>query len=166
MRVLILAGCVFIVSIFLMTKYPGAELVDRIVAVVNNDIISLQDLNRIMKPYAERIKKSSYSAEKEQKMLFEIRRKILNQLIDQKLTDQELQKHSITVSAREIDRTIERIKEMAAITDEEMRAGLAEQGLTMKEYRERTKEQLLRRKLIRVSLDTISRLIAFSSRIA
>jgi peptidyl-prolyl cis-trans isomerase SurA len=136
------------ICIFLMTEYPVAELVDRIVAVVNNDVISLQELNRIIKPYAERIKKSRYSTEKEQKMLFEIRRKVLNQLIDQKLTDQELKKHSITVSTREIDRTIERIKEMAAITDEELRAELAAQGLTMAEYRGRTKEQLLRRKLI------------------
>jgi peptidyl-prolyl cis-trans isomerase SurA len=131
-----------------MTEYPGAELVDRIVAVVNNDVISLQELNQIIKPYAERIKKSRYSVEKEKKMLFEVRRKILDQLIDQKLTDQELKKHSITVSERELDRTIERIKEMAAITDEELRAELAAQGLTMTEYRERTKEQLLRRKLI------------------
>ena len=151
-RLPILAGCFFIICIFFMTEYPGAELVDRIVAVVNNDVISLQELNQIIAPYAERIKESSYSAEEEKKMLFEIRRKILDQLIDQKLTDQELKKHSITVSEREIDRTIERIKEMAAITDEELRAELDAQGLTMTEYRERTKEKLLRRKLINLEV--------------
>jgi peptidyl-prolyl cis-trans isomerase SurA len=147
-RLTVLAGCFFIIGIFIITENLGAELVDRIVAVVNNDIISLQELNRITKPYVERIKQNRYSSEKEQKMLFEIRRKALNQLIDEKLTDQELKRHNITVSTREIDRTIERIKEMASITDEELRTELASQGLTMEEYRVRTKEQLLRRKLI------------------
>ncbi len=144
----VLAVCFFIIGIFIITENLGAELVDRIVAVVNNDIVSLQELNRITKPYVERIKKNRYSSEKEQKMLFEIRRKALNQLIDEKLTDQELKRHNITVSTREIDRTIERIKEMALITDEELRTELASQGLTMEEYRVLTKEQLLRRKLI------------------
>jgi peptidyl-prolyl cis-trans isomerase SurA len=116
--------------------------------LVNSDIISLQELNRITKPYVERIKKTRYSSEKEKRMLFEVRRKILNQLIDEKLTDQELKKHNITVSTREIDRAIERVKEMALITDEELRTELASQGLTMEDYRVRTKEQLLRRKLI------------------
>jgi peptidyl-prolyl cis-trans isomerase SurA len=147
-RLTVLAGCFFIIGIFIITENHGAELVDRIVAVVNNDIISLQELNRITKPYVERIKENRYSNEKEQKMLFEIRRKILDQLIDEKLTDQELKRHNITVSTKEIDRTIERIKETASITDEELRTELASQGLTMEEYRVRTKEQLLRRKLI------------------
>ncbi len=148
MRLTFLAGCFFIIGIFIITENLVAELVDRIVAVVNNDIISLQELNRITKPYVERIKKTRYSSEKETRMLFEVRRKILNQLIDEKLTDQELKKHNITVSTREIDGTIERVKEMALITDEELRTELASQGLTMEEYRVRTKEQLLRRKLI------------------
>jgi peptidyl-prolyl cis-trans isomerase SurA len=147
-RLTVLAGCFFIIGIFIITENHGAELVDRIVAVVNNDIISLQELNRITKPYVERIKENRYSNEKEQKMLFEIRRKILDQLIDEKLTDQELKRHNITVSTKEIDRTIERIKETASITDEELRTELASQGLTMEEYRVRTKEHLLRRKLI------------------
>ncbi len=148
MRLTFLAGCFFIIGIFIITENLGAELVDRIVAVVNSDIISLQELNRITKPYVERIKKIRYSIEKEKRMLFKVRRKILNQLIDEKLTDQELKKHNITVSTREIDGTIERVKEMALITDEELRTELASQGLTMEEYRVQTKEQLLRRKLI------------------
>ena len=56
----VLAVCFFIIGIFIITKNLGAELVDRIVAVVNNDIVSLQELNRITKPYVERIKKNRY----------------------------------------------------------------------------------------------------------
>jgi peptidyl-prolyl cis-trans isomerase SurA len=44
--------------------------------------------------------------------------------------------------------TIERIKESRSYTDEDLRAGLAEQGLTIEEYRENLKKQLLRGKLV------------------
>ena len=151
-RLTVLVGCFFIIGIFIITEHLSAELVDRIVAVVNNDIISLRELNQITKPYVERIKQNSYSSEQEQKMLLEIRRKILNQLIDEKLTDQELKKHNITVSATEIDLTIERIMRMNSITDEQLRTELASQGLTLEDYRMRTKEQLLRRKLINLEV--------------
>ncbi len=144
----ILAGCFFISAITLITRTLGAEVVDRIVAVVNNDIISLYELNLLTKPFIERIEQAHYTIEEEQKMLYEIRRKMLDQLIDAKITDQELKRHNITVSEREVDGAIERVKEMAFLTDEDLRAELASQGLTMEEYRTRTKEQLLRRKLI------------------
>jgi len=67
-RLTVLTGCFFILGIFIITEHLGAELVDRIVAVVNNDIISLQELNRITKPYVERIKQNRYTSEQEQKI--------------------------------------------------------------------------------------------------
>ncbi|UCH23757.1 MAG: SurA N-terminal domain-containing protein [Deltaproteobacteria bacterium] len=139
-------------TIVLITRTLGAEVVDRIVAVVNNDIISLYELNQLSKPFIERINKAQYSIEKEQKILFELRRRILNQLIDEKLTDQQLKRYNITASEKEIDTAIESTKEMARITDEDLRAELASQGLTMEDYRKQVKEQLLRRRLINLEI--------------
>ena len=124
------------------------ELVDRIVAVVNSDIITLYDLNRALKPYEENIKALRYDAEKERETLFQVRRDLLSQLIDRKLADQEIERAQITVNEREIDKTIERVKESRNFTDERLREGLAQQGLTMEEYRNELKEQILRTKLV------------------
>ena len=142
---------VFLFAVVCFTIGVGAEaaeLVDRIVAVVNDDIVSLFELNQTLKPYAERIKGLGYSLDEEQKMLFKVRSDLLDQLIDQKLTDQEIKRYKISVSEEEINTSIERIKESSYLTDEQLRKALAGQGLTMEEYRERLKEQILRTKLV------------------
>ena len=124
------------------------EVIDRIVAVVNSDIITLYDLNRAFKPYEDNIKALQYAPEKERQTLFQVRKDLLDQLIDSKLADQEIERAQITVNERDIDRAIERIKEARSFTDEQLREGLARQGMTMAEYRKEIKEQILRTKLV------------------
>jgi peptidyl-prolyl cis-trans isomerase SurA len=123
-------------------------IADRIVAVVNDEIITLYDLNEAMKPYEANIQALGYSPEKEREALFQLRSDLLNKLVDQELADQQIKKNNITISTQEIDKTIERIKETRSYTDEDLRARLAEQGLTIEEYRENLKKQLLRSRLV------------------
>jgi len=122
--------------------------VDRIVAVVNNEIITLYDLNRTFAPYATNIKALKYPPEKERQTLFQVRQDILEQLIESMLADQQVKQNQITVSEKEINNTIERIKESRQFTDEQLRQGLASQGMTMEEYRKEIQEQILRNKLV------------------
>ena len=136
----------------LIPKAEGAEVVDRIVAVVNDDIITLFELNRSFEPYAEKVRALGYQIDKERKMLFKVREDMLSRLIDQKIKDQEIKRFNITISEKEIDQTIERIKEANFYTDEDLRAALANDGLTMEEYREQIKEQILRTKLVNLEI--------------
>jgi peptidyl-prolyl cis-trans isomerase SurA len=137
------------IGIFPIGTLAGETIVvDRIVAVVNDEIITLFDLNLAFQPFAENIRALGYSPEKERETLFKLRSDLLSQLINQKLTGQETKRNNITISEQEIDRAIERIKESRFYTDEDLRAGLAKQGLTMEEYRKVLKEQLLRNKLV------------------
>ena len=124
------------------------EVVDRIVAVVNNEIITLYDLNRAFAPYAGNIRALKYPPEKERQTLFQVRQDILDQLIDSMLADQQGKRGQITVSQKEIDNTIERLKESRQFTDEQLRQGLASQGMTMEEYRKEIEEQLMRARLV------------------
>jgi len=125
-----------------------SEIVDRIVAVVNSDIITLYDLNRAFRPYEANIKALQYPADKERQTLFQVRSDVLNQLIDSQLADQQIKQAQISVSQKEIDTTIERMKEVRAFTDEQLREGLAAQGITMEEYRKEIESQILRTKLV------------------
>ncbi|MBW2574508.1 MAG: SurA N-terminal domain-containing protein [Deltaproteobacteria bacterium] len=136
----------------LVAKAENVEVVDRIVAVVNDDIITLLELNRSFKPYAERIRALGYSTDKERKMLFKVREDMLNQLIDQKIKDQEIKRFNIKISEKDIDQAIERIKEANFYTDEDLRAALAKDGLSLEEYRERIKEQILRARLVNIKV--------------
>ena len=123
-------------------------VVDRIVAVVNDEIITLYDLNLTLKPYEKNIEALDYPPEERRETLFKLRSDLLSKLVDEKLADQQIKKYNLTISNQEIDLTIERMKESRSYSDEDLRAGLAEQGLTMEEYRENLKKQLLRGKLV------------------
>ena len=101
-----------------------AEVVDRIVAIVNDEVISLYELNKATQPYIEQVRNSQYPEDVERQLTFEVRSKILNELINEKLADQELKRQNISVSEKEVDSAIERIKESRAISDEELRKAL------------------------------------------
>ncbi len=139
-------------AFFSLAGAQEAEVVDRIVAVVNDEIISLFEMNQLLQPYEAKIRNLGYSSEREREMLFKVREEVLNQLIDQKLTDQETRRFRITVSKQEIDNAIERIKEANFYTDEQLRKGLARQGMTLEEYREKMREQMLRSRLLNIEV--------------
>lgn len=123
-------------------------LVDRIVAEVNDDIITLYDLNRKAAPYIKRVKAMARPLEEERRMIYELREKVLNQMIDEKLTDQEIQRYNINVSEEAIDKTIEEMKKRSYLTDQQLREQLETEGLTMEDYREQMKNQILRIRLV------------------
>lgn len=137
-----------LIVVLLAPSAAAAELVDRIVAVVNDEVISLYELDQVAGPYIEQVQKSRYPTNVEQQLIFEVRQKILSQLIDQTLTDQELERQGIQVGDNEVDKTIERVKENRYLTDEQLRRSLEEQGLTYAEYRDQIKKQILRARLV------------------
>lgn len=143
---------------FFVFGYPviinakGAEIVDRIVAVVNDEIITLSELNSSLKPYAEKIRSLGYPPEKEQELIFRVRKDMLDRLINQKIEDQEIKRSNIKISEEQIDQTIERIKETNYLTDEQLRKALASDGLTYEGYRKQIKDQILRTRLVNLKV--------------
>jgi len=123
-------------------------LVDRIVAEVNDDIITLYDLNRKAAPFLKRVKAMARPLEEERRMIYELREKVLNQMIDEKLTDQEIARYNIQVSEEAIDNTIEEMKKRSYMTDQQLRDQLEKDGLTMEDYRTQMKNQILRVRLV------------------
>ncbi len=126
----------------------GAEIVDRIVAVVNDDIVSLFELNQEVKLFAERIKTLDNPAEEKRKLLLKVRKDVLKQLIDEKLADQEIKRLRINVSEKEVDDAIKRFKETKNLTDKRLKEALKHDGISMVEYRKRIRDQILRGKLV------------------
>jgi peptidyl-prolyl cis-trans isomerase SurA len=148
-RLLVLAALVGILGTGSLQAAPAAaEVVDRIVAVVNDDVILLSELEQAMAPYLERLSTMGYPPEKEQEMRYKVREDILAQLIDRKLTDQEVRRLGISVTPAEIDSAIERVKEANFLTDEMLREAIAKDGYTMAAYRENVSNQILRTKLV------------------
>ncbi|HIC90814.1 MAG TPA: hypothetical protein EYP21_01870 [Syntrophaceae bacterium] len=135
---------IIVVVLSLIPWYLRAEILDRIVAIVNDDVITLSEVNAAGRPILQQIKTDSSDGQ----LPKDIQREILEELINKKLADQEVARLNIFVTEEEIDRAIEEIKKDNRLTDDDFMANLAHQGLTMEAFREQVKEQIQRLKLI------------------
>lgn len=132
-----------------LTLQPDAraEVADRIVAVVNDDIITLSELNEEGAPYFQALIKK-VPTEQQQAEMQKLRQEILSHLIDQRLIDQQAAKLEIQVSEADIDQTIETILTDNHVSREQYKKDLADKGLTEPQYREQLKRQMLQSRLI------------------
>lgn len=126
----------------------SADIVDRIVAIVDTDIVTLVQLNKETAPYIKNIETAAYSPEKKKEMIQTVTVKMLDSLIDRSLTQQEAKKYRIDVSDAEIDAAIENVKKTRSISQEDLEKALYYQGVSLKEYRENIEKQILQGRLI------------------
>lgn len=126
-------------------SFPGAEVVDRIVAVINDSVITLSELNAATSAALE---KFSVDEKKDPARVQELKVRMLDSLIEQKLIKQAADKAGIDISEREIDNAIEDVKRQNNLNQESLLLALAQSGLTMREYREQLKEQIRQVKFI------------------
>ena len=124
------------------------EIVDRIVAIVNNDIITLSQLNKAIQPYKERIAASDKSRAEKNEIIQSVERDMLHKMIDRILTSQEAARHQISVSETDIQATIENFKQTNNMDQETLEERLETEGIAWEEYQERIREDLLQSMLI------------------
>ncbi len=149
-------GIFFVILSALISLSAGvalsAEVVDRIVAIVNDDIIRLVELDKAASSFEEQIRSKKLFPDREDEEIYKIRLEVLNNLIDEKLADQEIRNAGIFVDEREIDNAIEQVKAMNYYSDEDLRRALTASGVSMEEYREEIKRQILRNKLVNIKV--------------
>lgn len=123
----------------LLTLFSGlsyaTEVIDRIVAIVNDDIITLSDFNK----YIVSLPVQTVEINKDQ---------ALNDLVEQMILTQEAAKLGITVTDAEIDRSIENVKGRLDMSDEQMNEMLTKQNLTTEQFRNQWRLQILSGKLV------------------
>ena len=130
----------------------SAEVVDRIVAIVNDDIVRLVELDKAASTFEQQVRSMKYLPDRENAEIYKIRLEVLNNLIDEKLADQEIRNAGIFVDQREIDNAIEQVKAMNYYSDEDLRKALTASGVSMDEYRDEINHQILRNKLVNIKV--------------
>lgn len=126
-------------------KTSHAEVIDRIVAVINDTVITLSELNAAT---AVALDMPGGETKPDEKKIIEIKGRILDSLIEQKLVKQASDKAGIEVSEREIDNAIDDVKKQNNMTQETLLVALAQSGLTYREYKEQLREQIRQAKFI------------------
>lgn len=128
-----------------------AELVDRIAAVVNRDIITLSEVEARAAPELQRV-----AAEGDPSKRAELRKAALKRsldgLIGEKLMESQLKELNIDVADAEIDLAIDDVKKQNNIDGAQFEQLLSSEGYTLATYRAFMKKHLARMKLVNLKV--------------
>jgi peptidyl-prolyl cis-trans isomerase SurA len=140
-------ACVFFCfSIALPAQCYSAEIIDGIVAVVNEDIITKSELDESMIPFIADYR-LRYGDEIMEEKIDEARQDALNRLIEERLILQEARKRKVVVEDFEIEERIDDVKQR--FRDEaEFYEAINASGVTLLRLKKKYEEQIMMRKLI------------------
>ncbi|MCX7991552.1 MAG: SurA N-terminal domain-containing protein [Proteobacteria bacterium] len=126
--------------LFLFFTYEiNAGVIDRIVAIAGDDLILLSNLKKSL------LVKNNDDLTKIPKEKQEL---VLDELIERSLLSQKAKKLGISVLEKEIDEEIENVKNANNITTEVLIEALKKEGLTLEDYRNIIRHQIIKAKII------------------
>ncbi|MFZ5802292.1 MAG: peptidylprolyl isomerase [Candidatus Omnitrophota bacterium] len=134
-----------VLTVFSPVLRAEQQLLDRVVAVVNDEIILQSELDTVLRPLYEELR-AEYHGDTLYQKLAEIRLKLLNQLIEDRLVYQEALARKMQVDETEIEKGIREFEThfggRAA-----MEKAMEEQGMTLRALRERVERKEMVQKL-------------------
>lgn len=131
---------IFLVLFFTFANISSArDVIDGVIAVVNDDVITLSE-------FEEKLPNQNVKITPQQE------KTILDQMIEQKLLEQEADKLGIRVSEGEVDNAIRSVIGKFNLTDDQMKEVLAKENLTPRQFREQWRLQILSQKVIGAKL--------------
>jgi len=149
MKVTFTLKSIAILLLLIFSVYPvayTAEVVDRIVAVVNDDIITQSELEESMLPFVADYR-VRYGEEELEEKIDEARRDALNRLIEEKLILQEAKRRGVQVDDAEIEKRIEIVKSRFG-NEEEFYEAIRQSGVTLAKLKEKYREQIMMKNLV------------------
>ncbi|HME91041.1 MAG TPA: SurA N-terminal domain-containing protein, partial [Myxococcaceae bacterium] len=115
--------------ILLPGRSGKAELVDRVAAVVNADIITFSEVEKRAAPELSLL--ANAAAKDKAAERNRILREALDQLVADKLMDWQLKEQHVDVTDQEVDSAAENLKTQNGLDDKKLEQALKEQGMTV-----------------------------------
>ena len=117
-------------------KATDEDVADRVVAVVNNDAITLGELQEAINDYRSQTRQETPVSN-------EFVQQFLTKMIEKRLQVQEAEREKITVDEAEVEEELaERIKKLGAPTREEFERALKAQGVTIDTIKKRFRDEM------------------------
>jgi peptidyl-prolyl cis-trans isomerase SurA len=135
-----------------------ALMIDRIIARVNEDVITLSELQEEGLPLFERLRET-YSGQELEYQVRQAEREFLDQLILKRLQLQYASQIGLTASESDINAALKDVLSRNNLTQEQLAELLTREGLTLQDYKDRLREQIILARLMnqavrsRVSVD-------------
>lgn len=122
-----------------------AKVIERVIAVVNDEILLQSELNERLMAMQGQLKQIPDPAMRKQR-LEEMRQQMLKMMIDQELIKSEARKLKIKVSDKDLEMAIADVMRKNKLTREQLEAALRHEGKSIAEY----KHSILRPQLLRL----------------
>jgi len=136
-------SAVGIMAFFCSFSVSGAAiLLDRVIAVVNKEVITWSELYKMMDNEATEQMKS-LKEEERMKVYKKNEGLFLDKLIDFRLQVQEARRLGMSVSPEEVREAIENIKKKFSLNDAVFEESLKKEGLSLEEYKKTLSDQIL-----------------------
>lgn len=137
--------------VVLASSSQASILLDRVVAVVNQEVITWSELYRSMESDAAPQVKEMKENERRQ-ILKDNELSFLETLINVKLQLQEARNAGISVTDEEIKEGIDNIKKKYSMTESAFLDSLSKEGYTFDEYKKRLREQIMISKVVNLQI--------------
>ncbi len=134
-----------IFSFVLSSSAVTAKTLNKVVAVVNDEMISSFELEQSV---VAALKKTPDQNQLTSEEFDQIERDVLQKLINDKLLGQRINELGLKVPDAELNNAIEDVRTKNGLTPESLKQALAAQGLTMAQYRSQIRKEILRYKLL------------------
>jgi peptidyl-prolyl cis-trans isomerase SurA len=143
----VLMGNLRLLMLFLfLVPSLRAKTLDRVVATVDNEVITLSELEEAVSLYQMQLGNTPKAQESTKDQDF--KRRMLEELINKRLVEEFAAKSGIQASEEEVDRAIEDVLSRNRLTKERLGDALKQDGLSYDEYRKQIQDQIVKAKLI------------------
>lgn len=122
-----------------MSIAEGKQLLDKVVALVNNSVITASELNAQVELSKKQILAQKMQMPKESVL----RKQVLQHLIDVDLQMQLAKQHGLSIDSAELNSAIERIATMNHINISQLREEITRQGISWQEYRRNIRKEMI-----------------------
>jgi len=124
----------------------SAEMVDKVIVVVNDEVVTQREFDRIFSQ-VEKMLEANLKGEELQNKMEDAKKNILEQLINSKLAISLAKKAKVEIDEAELKKRIDTIKSYYPNEDEFLKA-LSDKGTTMTEFEREMRDQMLAQKLV------------------
>jgi peptidyl-prolyl cis-trans isomerase SurA len=142
---------VLLVLALALPATAGARTVERIVAVVGEEVILESEINERARPAMQEISALPDPGQRAQRAAA-VRREVLERIIEEHLLLQQADELKLSVTSEEIDRSIEQIKKDYGLTDAQLADELRKQGMNVASYRQSTRKEILRYRVLNIAV--------------
>lgn len=138
-----------IILFVMITSTAGSsEIADKIIAVVNDEIITMKELNTAFDPYLKKIE-DTYQGNDKEKVITETKAAILQRIIDAMLIEHEAKKAGASIKEEEVMNVLKDMLSRRNIQMEDFLKKLEHEGSSLSFVKNEIRGQLLRTRLMR-----------------